>query len=207
MFHTAAKAYGYPQSVLTDNGRVYTTSQYGTKVIMEQELGRLGIEYKHGRPYHPQTQGKIERWHQTLKKYLAKKPPAKTIEELQAQVDTFIAYYNEVRPHRSLSRKTPRAVYNAKIKAHPNKKLETTNFRVRRDKVGSNGVVTLRYNSRLHHIFIGRQHKGSKILMLIDDLDTRVITPEGQLLHHFRLDPTRNYQRMNAGQLNRLFRF
>lgn len=49
---------------------------------------------QHSRPYHPQTCGKVERFHQTLKKFLAKQPPACSIAELQSQIDSFIAYYN-----------------------------------------------------------------------------------------------------------------
>jgi transposase InsO family protein len=61
-------------------------------------LFALGIISKHSRPYHPQTCGKVERVHQTLKRYLARQPKAATIAELQAQVERFIAYYNEIPP-------------------------------------------------------------------------------------------------------------
>ena len=53
---------------------------------METELYSLGIKFKHSRPYHPQTCGKVERFHQTLKKFLDKKPRANTVAELQRQV-------------------------------------------------------------------------------------------------------------------------
>ena len=68
---------------------------------MQTELLALGIEFRHSRPYHPQTCGKVERFHQTMKAFLARQPPAGSIAELQAQVDRFVAYYNEVRPHRA----------------------------------------------------------------------------------------------------------
>lgn len=107
-FRRTATEFGVPASMLTDNGRIYRTSQYGAKVLIQTELERLGVTFKYGKPYHPQTQGKIERRHQTLKKYLAKQPTAETIAELQSQIDAFVKYYNNVRPHSSLKRETPR---------------------------------------------------------------------------------------------------
>jgi transposase InsO family protein len=76
---------------LTDNGCVYTTWHRGGPNVMQTELLGLGIDYRHSRPYHPQTCGKIERFHQTLKTYLAKQDPARSIQQLQAQLDRFVA--------------------------------------------------------------------------------------------------------------------
>lgn len=67
-------------------------------------------------------------------------------------------------------------------------------FRLRRDKVDITGVVTLRHDSRLHHIGIGRRLVGTRVLVLVDALDVRVITADGELLRSFTLDPTRDYQ-------------
>lgn len=201
-FRSTAAVYGLPASMLTDNGRVYTTSRYGTKVLIESELERHHITFKHGKPFHPQTQGKVERFQQTLKLFLAKQEPAESLEELQTQLDRFVTYYNEVRPHRALDRQTPRSVYDRKIKAHPkDNQGPGPDFRVRSDKVDKKGVVTLRYRSKLHHIHIGAVHRGTCIKLLIDDLDIRVITTDGELLRHFTLDPTRDYQPMNTGRV------
>lgn len=68
------------------------------------ELERLGIVFKHSTPYHPQTCGKVERFHQTLKRFLAKQTPARSLAELQFQLDTFREYSNKRRPHRALGR-------------------------------------------------------------------------------------------------------
>ena len=67
-------------------------------------------------------------------------------------------------------------------------------YRVRRDRIDSSGKLTLRYNSRLHHIGLGRRHAGVRILVLVADLDVRILTQDGELLRELRLDPTRNYQ-------------
>src|SRR5438270_64390 len=82
----AAKTWGFPAALLTDNGCVYTAAHRGGRAALEQELLALGIVFKHSRPYHPQTCGKVERFHQTLKTFLAKQPPAATITTLQAQI-------------------------------------------------------------------------------------------------------------------------
>ena len=73
IFFDTAAVYGLPASVLSDNGAIYTAAYRGSHTGMEIELATLGITFKHGKPYHPQTQGKVERYHFTLKKWLHKK--------------------------------------------------------------------------------------------------------------------------------------
>ena len=154
--------------------------------------------FKNSRPYHPQTCGKVERLHQTLKRYLTKQPPAATLAELQAQLDTFAHYYNDIRPHRALGGQTPLQAYSTRIKAGPADANTATYFRVRNDKVDKTGRVTLRYDSRLHHIGIGRAHKGRQVKLLIADRSIRVIDLDGQLIRELTLDPTRDYQPLTA---------
>ncbi len=98
VLQAAAGQFGLPAALLTDNGAIFTAQSRGGRCAMETLLVALGADYKHGRPYHPQTQGKVERFHQTLKRWLAKQPRATTLEALQAQLDRFRAYYNTVRP-------------------------------------------------------------------------------------------------------------
>jgi transposase InsO family protein len=196
-FHKAAELHGLPASVLSDNGAVFTAAYRKGKVLFETELERLGIELKNSRPYHPQTCGKIERLHQTLKRYLAHQQPARTLNELQAQLDAFAHYYNDIRPHRALDGRTPLQAYSTRTKARPANQTAgpSTHFRVRQDKVDQNGKVTLRYESRLHHIGIGRAHKNRPIKLLIADRDIRIIDPKtGELIRELKLDPTRDYQ-------------
>src|SRR5690606_31674837 len=114
-----ASEYGYPASTLTDNGRVYTARSGGGRNAFEHLLALLGITQKNGNPGHPQTQGKIERFHQTQKKWLTKQPPAATIQELQSQLDEFTRIYNHDRPHRELDQQTPATAYQARPKATP----------------------------------------------------------------------------------------
>jgi transposase InsO family protein len=163
---------------------------------MEAEMLSLGIDTRHSRPYHPQTCGKVERFHQTLKKHLAAQTPARSLPRLQAQIDRFIAYYNEERPHRALARATPAEAYAARIKAEPqgNGHPPARHYRVRHDRVDAGGTVTLRYRSRLRHIALGRAHKGRRVVLLIADRDVRVLSDEGEILRQLVLDPSRKYQ-------------
>ncbi|MGI8452225.1 MAG: integrase core domain-containing protein [Streptosporangiaceae bacterium] len=123
-FRAAVAAYGAPASTLTDNGMVFTTRLPGGKGGrngLETELRRLGSTQKNGKPGHPQTQGKVERFQQTLKKWLRAQPrqPA-TITQLQALLDAFTDEYNHRRPHKSLAhRATPATAYQARPKATP----------------------------------------------------------------------------------------
>jgi len=195
--HKAAEKWGYPQRFLSDNGRVFTTP-LGTEVTaMESELLALGIRSTHGKPYHPQTQGKVERFHQTLKKYLARQEPATTKKQLQAQLDDFVEIYNTARPHRSLGRRTPRCVWEAQEKAGPSgARIATAGYRVRHDKVDRAGRVTLRYKGKLHHIGIGNAYTGWRVVLLVAGLDIQVIGLDGSPLRHLTLDPSVDYQRI-----------
>ncbi len=196
VFREAGARWGLPAALLTDNGCVYTTWHRGGPNLMQTELLALGIDYRHSRPYHPQTCGKVERFHQTMKSFLAKQPQAASIAELQTQVDRFVAYYNEVRPHRARGRVTPRAAFEARDKAGPcGPRIRIgAGVRVRRDRIDKNGKVTLRHRTRLHHIGVGHAHKGKRVILLVDDLDVRVLSQEGELLRRLTLDPSRDYQ-------------
>ena len=196
VFREAGARWGLPAALLTDNGCVYTTWHRGGPNVMQTELLALGIEYRHSRPYHPQTCGKVERFHQTMKAFLAKQPKVGSIAELQAQVDRFVAYYNEVRPHRARERRPPRVAFEARDKARPSGPMIRVGagVRVRRDRIDKNGKVTLRHRTRLHHIGVGHAHKGKRVIMLVDGLDVRVVSQDGELLRQLTLDPTRDYQ-------------
>lgn len=195
-FRQATNHFGDPQQLLSDNGAVFTGRyRLGGRVALELTLATRGITPVHSRPYHPQTCGKVERYHQTLKKWLANQPRARTTTGLQHQLDTFTAYYNNVRPHRALERRTPITAYAARPKAVPTgTPFDDAHYRVRHDIVDQFGKLTLRHGSRLHHIGIGRRHARRPVLILVKDLHVRVTTDTGEVLRDFQLDPTRDYQ-------------
>jgi transposase InsO family protein len=196
LFRRTAATWGNPTSVLSDNGAVYT-GRYRNhgRVSLEITLNHRGIAFVHSRPYHPQTCGKVERFHQTEKKWLARQPPAATLAELQSQLDVFRRYYNDRRPHRALGRRTPLAAYNDRPKAIPHGvPLDDAHYRVRHDTVDRYGKLTIRYGSRLHHIGVGRRHADAKVLILVKDRHIRITTTDGELIRELALDPTRDYQ-------------
>ena len=195
--HKAAATWGYPQRFLTDNGRIFTTPLGSGVGAMELELLSLGIATTHGRPYHPQTQGKVERFHQTLKKYLAKQEPATTKKLLQGQLNRFAEYYNTERPHRGIGRRRPIEAFGAREKPGPiGPRIEAGGYRIRHDKVDRGGSVTLRYKGKLHHIGVGCPYAGWRVILLVAGLDVRVIGLDGSPLRHLTLDPSVDYQRI-----------
>ena len=201
-FRETVAEHAIPASTLTDNGMVFTTRLSGGKGgrnHLETELRRLGVIQKNGRPWHPQTQGQVERFQQTLKKWLRAQPDQpSTIEELQALLDRFRDEYNQRRPHRSLPhRATPASVYTTRPKATPDKggREADTHDRVRRDRVDKAGKITLRYQGRLYSIGIGRTHARTRVIVLAQDLNIRIIdTATGELLRELVLDPSKTSQ-------------
>ena len=198
-FRAGVAEHGIPASTLTDNGLVFTTrfsGGRGGRNGFETDLRRLGVKQKNSRPAHPQTQGKIERFWQTLKTWLTAQHQPATLTQLHALLDTFTTIYNHQRPHRALPhRATPATAYQARPKATPGDRATDNHNRVRTDRLDHNGCVTLRHHGRLHHIGIGRTHARTHVLLLVQDLHIRVINAAtGELLRELTLDPTRNYQ-------------
>jgi hypothetical protein len=200
-FRAAVKEHGAPVSTLTDNGMVYTARFCGGKGGrngFEKELDKLHITQKNGHPNHPQTQGKVERFQQTLKKWLAAcSPQPATINQLQTLIDAFVDEYNNHRPHRSLpNRQTPAARYESVPRAFPPGQAPTKpHNRVRHDKIDKTGRVTLRHAGKLYHIGVGRTHAQTPINILVQDLNITIINKNtGEVLRQLTLDTTRNYQ-------------
>ena len=108
-FILAFQEFGLPNSVLSDNGAQFAGPHRGLSQF-ERFLMDLDILPIHGRPIHPQTQGKIERFHRTLKAEALRVTPA-NMEEAKARLDNWRWVYNELRPHHSLGLKTPASVY------------------------------------------------------------------------------------------------
>jgi transposase InsO family protein len=200
-FRETVTAHGIPASTLTDNGMVFTTRFAGGKGgrnHLEHELRELHVTQKNGHPNHPQTQGKVERFQQTLKKWLRSQPnQPRTLAELQALINTFIALYNTQRPHRSLPHQaTPATIYRSLPKATPTTDRATdTHDRVRHDKIDKAGSVTLRVAGRLRHIGVGRTHARTDVILLVQDLHVSVINAAtGEILRDLTIDPRRDYQ-------------
>jgi hypothetical protein len=113
-------------------------------------------------------------------------------------LDNGHAEYNERRPHRSLEhRATPATVYTTRPKATPDDgaRQDDTHNRVRHDKVDKAGKITLRYQGQMYSIGIGRTHTGTRVTVLAQDRDIRIVdAATGELLRELTLDPTKRYQ-------------
>ena len=204
-FRETVAEHGIPASTLTDNGMVFTTrlSQgkkgAGTRNAFETELRRLGIVQKNSTPGHPTTCGKVERFQQTMKKWLRGHDEQPTVvDDLQALLDAFAEDYNNHRPHRSLDhRATPATVYTTRPKATPSTgdRDDDTHDRVRYDKVDRAGKITWRYRGEMYSIGIGRTHTGTRVIVLSQDLEIRIIDAvTGELLRELVLDTSKRYQ-------------
>ncbi len=154
------------------------------------------MKHKRTRPYRPQTNGKVERFHQTLKRWLAQQPPAATLPELQHQLDTFRTIYNQQRPHRELARRTPAAAYTALPKATPPGHGQPGHYRLRYDILDPLGKMSIRRAGRMHHLGVGATHAGKRVLAIADDNTATVIHLDtGEVLATNTINPTKTYWR------------
>jgi len=196
VFLAIVEQHGRPAATLTDNGSVYTSRFTGGRNAFEYVLALLGVCQKNGSPGHPQTQGKTERFHQTLQRWLRARPPARTLTELQDQLDQFREHYNEHRPHRALQRQTPGNAYRATPKALPAGNSPHGHYRLRYDRLDTKGKMSLRRAGRMHHLGIGTAHARKRVLALADERQITVIELDtGEVLSTHQIDPSRTYWR------------
>jgi len=195
-FLDLVERHGPPASTLTDNGSVYTSRFTGGRNAFEYLLPLLGVRQKNGSPGHPQTQGKIERFHQTLQRWLAARPAARSLSELQQQLDAFREHYNEQRPHRALGRNTPGDTYRATPKAIPASAPPHGHYRLRYDRLDRKGKMSIRRAGRMHHLGVGTTHARKHVLALADTHQITVIELHtGELLSTHQIDPSKTYWR------------
>ena len=195
-FTAAGDAHGWPAATLTDNGAVYTSRFTGGRNGFEYLLAYLGIRQKNGAPGHPQTQGKIERFHQTLKRWLGQQPAAADLAELQAQLDAFRLAYNEQRPHRAIGRITPGEAYRATPKALPSgaapratSASATTSPTARAPSPCAGPAACTTSRS-------ARPIARRRVLAIVDEQEVTVVALDtGEILSTHRIEPDRGYWR------------
>jgi transposase InsO family protein len=192
-FLATVAEHGPPASTLTDNGSVYTSRFTGGRNAFEYVLPLLGVRQKNGSPGHPQTQGKTERFHQTLQRWLRARPAPATIPELQRQPDEFREHYNERRPHRALGRRAPGEAYRATPKAAP---ANNGHYRLRYDRLDSKGHMSLRRAGRMHHLGVGYTHARKRVLAFADEHHITVAElTTGEVLSTHLIEPNKTYWR------------
>lgn len=111
--------YGMPIRILADNGSPWGTDGEHPYTILSVWLMRLGIMVSHSRPSHPQTLGKEERFHKTLKAELLKYCTGMALQECQERFETWREVYNCERPHESLEMQVPAARYQVSARSFP----------------------------------------------------------------------------------------
>jgi len=113
------RQFGLPQAILCDNGSPWGAAGLGGITRLEAWLLRLGVEPWHGRSYHPQTQGKVERFHGTIAREVFGPHRPTTLPEAQARFDAFRTVYNQERPHEALANLVPASAYQPSSRPFP----------------------------------------------------------------------------------------
>ena len=188
-FCEATERWGLPAHVMSDNGSCFTGRLLsGGEAAFERDLRALGIRHIASSPAHPQTCGKLERFHQTLKRWLRTQPLATSAGQLQAQLDAFLAFYNHDRPHRALSGATPAERWASSEPAGPAEAIPEAPH-ASLHLVAANGLI----GWGRYRIGVGKPLAGQRLLVVARDDDLAVFGPNG-LLRRLRLDRSRNYQ-------------
>jgi transposase InsO family protein len=181
---------GIPAMSLTDNGFVYTGRWRGFEAAFETNLRALGTRTINSAPFHPQTCGKIERFWQTLKKWLRARPAPATLAELNDLLETFRGFYNHHRPHRALRGATPAEVFQGTNKARPPTRPLPAPVFVTHHTVGekSGNLFVPPYKVNVGLRWAGHQCDA------IRDGDHIAIFSGTTLVRELTADPSRNYQ-------------
>lgn len=188
-FTEAGERYGLPAHVISDNGPCFTGRflKEGESAF-ERNLRAAGIRHICSTPGHPQTCGKLERWHQTLKQWLRARPLAQDLDQLQDQLDTFLDYYNQKRPHRALGGATPLEAWRASEPATPGEPLPG---------IDKTRLVNIDHYGRIkvgsYSIAIDSRLRGEQVLVITQGLEVTIIG-QGKILRRLTIDPSRRYQ-------------
>jgi putative transposase len=189
----AAAACGAPGIVLCDNGSAFTggpRARGAGASAFARAVTALGARLIHSSPYHPQTCGKAERHHQTLKRWLATQPAPATLAGLQTLLDAYQDYYNTRRHHTAIST-TPRHAWDtAPSHGGPGHLPRQDDATIHTLTVRGNGTVGLSGRS----ILISRTRAGTTITAIRDNGHVTIYTPDGTPLGHLHLDHSKTYQ-------------
>jgi transposase InsO family protein len=196
-FTGAAAAHGLPRQLLSDNHLSFTGRLFGVEVAFERKLAERGVKLINSAPAHPQTLGKLERFHRTLKEWLAEEGPASDLEHLQLRLDRFRVHYNEERPHQGIGDRTPAERYAASLPgtgAHgaPALAAEADPRYPPRSilrKVAANGVFAYKTSD----INIGLRFAGARVRIVEAGELVHVYWGE-ELVRSLVPDPSRRYQ-------------
>lgn len=192
---TAAIArHGLPAMMLTDNGSAFTGKHRGVQTRFETNLAALGVHTITSSPYHPQTCGKNERSHRTVRRWLAAQPPAGDLAELQTHMDTFNHLYNSLRPHQGLGGQTPNQRWEtAELQPDPHPHdTPAPAMRITTGRVDRRGVIAVDGCT----VQVGRAWQHTT-LTICRQADHVVIFDRDTIVRELTLDRTHRYQPNN----------
>jgi transposase InsO family protein len=190
-FETAMRRYGVPHQLLSDNGSCFTGRFQGAEVDFERRLKALGVITIHARPYHPQTLGKLERFHRTLKEWLAERPAAQHHGELQGLLNQFRRHYNQERPHQGIADQTPAQRYQPGPSPQPEPAPASPTYPPHATirKVSATGCIGY------HGYLIGLGLRWVHATVMVTELDRVTHIYLGDtLIRSLLIDPNRYYQ-------------
>ncbi len=191
-FCGAAQRYGAPAEFLNDNGRAWVSAQGFAPVVFQSGLIAVGVHQIRSSAYHPQTCGKVERFHQTQRRWLAAHPVAGNVGELQALLDTFGRIYNDQRPHRAIGRRTPASVWASQPPAGPAHAAIEPAPTIACCIVSPNGEITPGVRLR---IGLGTEWGGTPVAVVRrGDHATVLSSITGEVIRDLVVDPNRTYQ-------------
>lgn len=191
VFDAACDEWGPPESVLSDRGSIFTGRTKHTVCDFERHVWTKGVYTLNGRPYHPQTQGKVERFHRTLIEWLEDEGPFHTLDALNASLVEFRRHYNEERPNQALGEATtPAEVFAAVDKAGPDPELAAE--RCRREVIRPT-AETGHVNYGAWVIGLGRVWARTKVRVIDTGEVIQVWAADGSLIREVVPDPTRSY--------------
>jgi transposase InsO family protein len=190
----AIAAHGIPAMFLSDNGSAFSAKLRGGEAELERTLRALGVRVVTSSPYHPQTCGKNERFHQTYKRWLAKQAPPATIDELQHLADRFDELYNSERPHSALAGATPDEAWASRERSPAPTAPADPSTRINKVTVTSRGTANIggRYD-----VQVGREWEGAPVTVIATGNHVRILY-ERRLVRDLTIDPGRRYQPLNG---------
>jgi putative transposase len=192
----AAETFGAPGIVLSDNGAAFTARLRNANAgptRFARVVAGMGTRLIHSSPYHPQTCGKVERHHQTFKRWLAAQPDQPTtLPDLQTTANTYQHYYNTRRGHSAIGRATPwQAWETASSHGGPGHLPVQTDATIHTSTATKNGVVYFGHGLRGR---VGTTHASEQVTIIRDSDRATAYTINGDPIGYLHIDHTKGYQ-------------
>jgi transposase InsO family protein len=194
VFDQAAAVYGLPEATLTDRGSHFSGIAFDTVFAFERHLWAQRIVTINGRSYHPQTQGKVERFFRTVNEWLQDHGPYHTLSDLNQSLSVFADHYNHDRPHQGIKDLTPHQRWEASPKAAPDPTLADIRCRYETTRP-TNNTGNISYAGWL--IGLGRRWAHQKVAIIDLGHLIQIWSSQGEHIRDATPQPDRRYLRQN----------